>query len=108
MELVYIGSMLIVVAFIFVLAMIVKGLRLRPVEQRFKSLIIVAKDNDDEVEDKYTEAYEIVMEFGDLLAAEKNLEQYYGVKDIYDRVEEFRAENHQMAKQEKVTLKLVK
>ncbi|WP_194866778.1 hypothetical protein [Pseudoalteromonas sp. PPB1] len=108
MELILIGSMLIVVALIFILAMIVRGLRLQPVEQRVKNLVKVAKDNDEEVEDKYSEAYEIVMEFGDLLAAEKNLEQYYGVKDIYDRVEEFRAENNQAVDKGKVILKVVK
>ncbi|KAF7787043.1 hypothetical protein PRUB_a3889 [Pseudoalteromonas rubra] len=108
MELILIGSMLIIMALIFVLAMIVKGSSLRPLEQRFRALITVAKDNDEEVEDKYSEAYEIVMEFGDLLAAEKNLEQYYGVKDIYDRVEEFRAENNQAVEKDRVILKVVK
>ncbi|QPB82717.1 hypothetical protein CWC22_006795 [Pseudoalteromonas rubra] len=107
MELILIGSMLIIMALIFVLAMIVKGSSLKPFEQRFRSLITVSKD-EEEVDDKYSEAYEIVMEFGDLLAAEKNLEQYYGVKDIYDRVEEFRAENNQAVDKGKVVLKVVK
>ncbi|RZM80329.1 hypothetical protein C3B51_12260 [Pseudoalteromonas rubra] len=108
MELIVIGSMLIVVSLIFVVAMVVKGLRLSPVELRVKELVKANKDSAEEVEDKYTEAYEIVMEFGDLLAAEKNLEQYYGVKDIYDRVEEFRAENNQSVEQKPATLKVVK
>ncbi|ALU44851.1 hypothetical protein [Pseudoalteromonas rubra] len=108
MELILIGSMLIIMALIFVLAMIVKGSSLKLFEQRFRSLITVAKENNEEVEDKYSEAYEIVMEFGDLLAAEKNLEQYYGVKDIYDRVEEFRAENNQAVEKDRVILKVVK
>ncbi|MEC4089546.1 hypothetical protein [Pseudoalteromonas rubra] len=107
MELIFIASMIIVVALIFVLAMIVKGSSLKPFEQRFRALITVSKD-EEQVEDKYSEAYEIVMEFGDLLAAEKNLEQYYGVKDIYDRVEEFRAENNQAVEKGKVILKVVK
>ncbi|MCG7537203.1 hypothetical protein [Pseudoalteromonas sp. OOF1S-7] len=85
-----------------------KGSNLTSAEEHIRSIINSARDNDEEVEDKYTEAYEIVMEFGDLLAAEKNLEQYYGVKDIYDRVEEFRAENHQPVEQEKVALKTVR
>ncbi|WP_046003880.1 hypothetical protein [Pseudoalteromonas rubra] len=103
MQLIFIGGAFIVMALIFVLAMLVKGTKLTSFEKRLKALIITAKD-EEEVEDKYTEAYEIVMEFGDLLAAEKNLEQYYGVKDIYDRVEEFRAENNQNP----VNLKVVK
>lgn len=107
MELIFIGGMLTVVASIFVLAMIVKGSKLKPVEQRIKNLVKISKD-EEQVEDKYSEAYEIVMEFGDLLAAEKNLEQYYGVKDIYDRVEEFRAENNQTVEKDRVILKVVK
>ncbi|WP_125720841.1 hypothetical protein [Pseudoalteromonas rubra] len=108
MQLIFIGGTFIVMALIFVLAMLVKGARLTPVEKRLKAVILANKDSAEEVEDKYTEAYEIVMEFGDLLAAEKNLEQYYGVKDIYDRVEEFRAENNQSVEQKPATLKVVK
>ncbi|MCF2909794.1 hypothetical protein L1285_15820 [Pseudoalteromonas sp. DL2-H2.2] len=107
MQLIFIGGTFIVMALIFVLAMLVKGTKLTYFEKRLKALIIATKD-EEEVEDKYTEAYEIVMEFGDLLAAEKNLEQYYGVKDIYDRVEEFRAENNQSVEQNPVNLKVVK
>ncbi|QTL34283.1 hypothetical protein [Pseudoalteromonas viridis] len=107
MELIFIGILLIVIVAIFLLAMIIKGTGLTKTEEHIKSLINSARDVE-EVEDKYTEAYEIVMEFGDLLAAEKNLEQYYGVKDIYDRVEEFRAENNQAVEQKPATLKVVK
>ncbi|WP_125783275.1 hypothetical protein [Pseudoalteromonas rubra] len=107
MQLIFIGGTFIVMALIFVLAMLVKGTKLTSFEKRLKTLIIATKD-EEEVEDKYTEAYEIVMEFGDLLAAEKNLEQYYGVKDIYDRVEEFRAENNQAVEQKPATLKVIK
>ncbi|KNC66483.1 hypothetical protein [Pseudoalteromonas ardens] len=108
MELIYIGGTFIVMALIFVLAMLVKGAKLTSFEKRLKALIIATKEEEEEVENKYSEAYEIVMEFGDLLAAEKNLEQYYGVKDIYDRVEEFRAENNQTVEKDRVILKVVK
>ncbi|WP_139158810.1 hypothetical protein [Pseudoalteromonas byunsanensis] len=71
---------------------LVKGVNLSPSEQRLKAFLVRSKPCQSEpiAKKSYDQAYDIVMDLGEILESDNDFVKYDGVKVMFKRVSEFR------------------
>jgi hypothetical protein len=87
-----IAFVVILIALALAAGMIVQGHGCNWFEQTIRRLFSSRKQEENVPEDLQNTAYYLVMELGELLESEDDMEQYYGVKTIFNQVSALRAE----------------
>ncbi|WP_158678217.1 hypothetical protein [Pseudoalteromonas sp. T1lg23B] len=71
---------------------LVKGVNLSPSEQKLKAFLVRSKpiQNDPVSKHAYNQAYDIVMDLGEVLESDNDFVKYDGVRVMFKRISEFR------------------